>query len=170
MSKKAKLNSLERSVPVGDPEAETNGAQVDEPGGETPAAAPRVPLEDAARRLMDELDPDHQRVLSDCVMETGQPLSAYILSALRLSRDRGEVSKLDRESLVEPEYAAPAATVQCDWCKTWFTPTRPGQYLCPEPLEGQESCAHQMAMDRVRRRRTRDEALGERWSAAESRS
>lgn len=147
MSKKHRHHSA-LSAPS-DPEAESNGAQVDD----LEHTVPELSLEAASQRLVDELDPDHQRILRECAAETGQPVSAYILSALRLSRDRGEVSKLDRESLVEPENAPPASTTQCKWCKTWFTPTRPGQYLCPEPLEGQASCAHQMAMERVHQRR-----------------
>jgi len=140
--------------------AETNGAQVEESGLSLDAldvpvvsASRRVTLEDAVSRVLEELDPDHQRIIQDCAAETGQPPSAYILSALRLSRDRGEMSKLDRDSMVEPEAQGLPATVQCTWCQTWFTPTAKGQYVCPVPVPGQDSCARQQALDRQRKKR-----------------
>jgi len=139
--------------------SETNGAAVEDGPSLDDLDIPvlqsgnALTLDNAVARLMQELDPDHQRIIHECSAETGQPPSAYILSALRLSHERGEMSQLDKASMVEPEAGPLPAVVHCAWCHQEFTPTAKGQYLCPTPAPGQDSCARQQALDQQRKKR-----------------
>ena len=110
-------------------------------------------LNTAVSTLLQYLPKEYGEQLIDQTRETGIPPAAYLLSQLKLVRERGEASFVEGEFIEAlPSRHIPVElpkSVPCEYCGQPFEPARRGQRFCPQPTDGTESCGRKASLAQI---------------------
>lgn len=115
----------------------------------------------AAGVFLSYLEPEHRQFIVELAEDTKRSPAAYIMSYIKLARDRGETAIPVAEAL-DPAASRPlalangveASPILCEWCQRPFLPVQEGQRYCPTPEQG-ESCGRQASLAAVRASRNK---------------
>ena len=111
----------------------------------------------AAEVFMNQLDPEHKRLILDCCNETKRSPATYILAYIQRAHDQGATA-IPVPEIAEPrEVARPTAPQPpstCAYCHKPFFASQEGQKYCPMPDDG-ESCGRKASLQAVRDARSK---------------
>lgn len=123
--------------------------------------APRDSTPDeAAAYFLNQLEPEHRKLIEDCAKETQRHPASYIMSYIKLAHDQGNTAKALPEALDPTTQPVPPVALSnklCEWCQTPLE-NRNARF-CPDPGDGTESCGRQASLFAVRSAR-RGKATG----------
>lgn len=113
-----------------------------------PEPAPALSLEAACTAIVEALQPEHRDLIKALSTETGQPLTAYIMSPIVAAKDHGRVGVLMTEYAQTAEL--PKSTVKSEtasgaMCEECSQPVKAGTRYCPPPEDGVDGCGHKAA-------------------------
>jgi hypothetical protein len=124
----------------------------------TPSLIPPPPalltVEDAAKVIVECLDPEHRNLIQTLAKESQRPLASYIMSPILLAREQGRVGVVIGEwadKKPDQTKSPMPLTSTCEWCGNPFKTTNEGQRFCPSPADGSESCGRKWNMERLHR-------------------
>lgn len=125
-------------------------------GETTPAPLTAPPsFDDAAEIFLQQLEPEHRKLIEDCAKETDRSPASYILSYIKLAHDQGNTAKALPEALDpvinKPLHNATPGTKRCEWCTTPLEDLH--ARFCPDPGDGTESCGRQASLATLRNSR-----------------
>ena len=112
-----------------------------------PESAPALNLEAACAAIVEALQPEHRDLIKALSTETGQPLTAYIMSPIVAAKDHGRVGVLMTEYAQTAELPKPTAStvVSGAACEECAQPVKAGTRYCPPPEDGADGCGHKAA-------------------------
>jgi hypothetical protein len=155
---KAYVEKLLENYKHPQPEPENPLDAPDPPPSPQPLPPPSTvsTVEDAARLIIDCLDPEHKMLIYQLAKETQHPLASYVMSPLLLARENGTTGVLIGEWVDKRPGQSKSpmpAVATCEYCGNHFTPMREGQRFCPPLPDDIDSCGRKWNMDRLHAQR-----------------